>query len=721
MLTDFRKSENSTNPLSGLLFPIIQSRNSLKTLFQSNSSQISLKKLKNSKSIKENLNSQVSLNQYQKRYFLKNEESKNPEMTKIEQPENKKYLKFELENLKIEEIINEDLVCYENALVRKINEIRKNCQKGILQENVNLSLISETLRNRTQMFEKNEDIGGELILVCQEFGQKNFVESIFINYETLEREIIYLEDFEETLKKAFEVLTENSIDYQKMTFLDFDSVSLKCDLNRNRLRIIILLTSTKVNIASIKKTEADQVEIRGRFYECSYGPFFLKVDHAENENAEQKKRNSDFPMLLGPQMMSYDLNTGEFCIRVTCLDGLVFPYKKAELYGKEDPRSIKYGVKSPTRVLPNYLEIFSSFWLVEFPKTGNLRLLDRANRIKFEPQKMNRQTSEKYFRKIELTEIVKQITTESNLSEENEEERGFSVSQSVKSELAFTKKASKGLLSRLESVGETPLPIVPDRNNYAKDEQGLEELKCELEFAQEEMVQELKKQKLKSRIWQHRIGLVLNLKRLKLPVGDLVDRSEGNISQTKFENLLNRLLEGKSVIKLIKAKYAKQSSDTMRKLEKRKELFFKIKESYNKLKSEVSKNVVSAKFNRPIVQNIIDKISLKEDQIIETLQFSHMEFLRLKVIYKKKKEKEKEKTKNEQKDLIDVEKLKVENQSTQEKIEDRNETIERIWRKNRQNVHVITHVREKLAGLEFENEQTRNRLEELGWLISEEL
>merc|ERR1712159_324842 len=63
--------------------------------------------------------------------------------------------------------------------------------------------------------------------------------------------------------------------------------------------------------------------------------------------------------------------------------------------------------------------------------------------------------------------------------------------------------------------------------------------------------------------------------------------------------------------------------------------------------------------------------------------------------------------------LIDFEQLKIENQTLNEKIEERNEELHKLRKKNTSNVQVLTHIKEKLQFVQAENEVLRVELKEL--------
>lgn len=60
--------------------------------------------------------------------------------------------------------------------------------------------------------------------------------------------------------------------------------------------------------------------------------------------------------------------------------------------------------------------------------------------------------------------------------------------------------------------------------------------------------------------------------------------------------------------------------------------------------------------------------------------------------------------------LIDFEQLKIENQSLNEKIEDRNEDLHKLKKKNTTTVQILKHTKEKLQHLKTQNSELNNQL-----------
>merc|ERR1712070_749746 len=63
--------------------------------------------------------------------------------------------------------------------------------------------------------------------------------------------------------------------------------------------------------------------------------------------------------------------------------------------------------------------------------------------------------------------------------------------------------------------------------------------------------------------------------------------------------------------------------------------------------------------------------------------------------------------------LIDFEQLKIENQTLNEKIEERNEELHKFRKKTTTTVQVLTHIKEKLQFVQAENQVLQKELETL--------
>merc|ERR1711959_624771 len=70
--------------------------------------------------------------------------------------------------------------------------------------------------------------------------------------------------------------------------------------------------------------------------------------------------------------------------------------------------------------------------------------------------------------------------------------------------------------------------------------------------------------------------------------------------------------------------------------------------------------------------------------------------------------------------LIDFEQLKIENQTLNEKIEERNEELHKLRKKTTTTVQVLTHIKEKLQFVQLENQSLKRELADLDTKLTQE-
>merc|ERR1711896_18404 len=70
--------------------------------------------------------------------------------------------------------------------------------------------------------------------------------------------------------------------------------------------------------------------------------------------------------------------------------------------------------------------------------------------------------------------------------------------------------------------------------------------------------------------------------------------------------------------------------------------------------------------------------------------------------------------------LIDFEQLKIENQTWNEKIEERNEELHKLRKKTTTTVQVLTHIKEKLQFVQVENQSLKRELAKLDTELTKE-
>jgi len=161
-------------------------------------------------------------------------------------------------------------------------------------------------------------------------------------------------------------------------------------------------------------------------------------------------------------------------------------------------------------------------------------------------------------------------------------------------------------------------------------------------------------------------------------------------------------------------KYERQQMEMSAALEEKRRKADEITRTYRSFVVEVAKGAEMSRSGKAVslrdVKQALADIARKEEE----LQKVRLRAVQLRARYDKAEATMKSKEQlAEGLHLIDFEQLKIENQSLNEKIEERNEELSKLSRKAMASVLVLTHVKEKLQFVERENMNLSARLEHL--------
>ena len=160
--------------------------------------------------------------------------------------------------------------------------------------------------------------------------------------------------------------------------------------------------------------------------------------------------------------------------------------------------------------------------------------------------------------------------------------------------------------------------------------------------------------------------------------------------------------------------YNKMANELEEKLVEKKEKCREIRESFVEFKREVAKNAEFNRNNKPIPKKIIEEWEYKEMQKDKEVAECRLQNIRYRnQLAKFEKQLKKKEELAEGLHLIDFEQLKIENQTLNEKIEERNEELQKLRKKIVNTVNILTHTREKLHYVQQENENLSKQLADL--------
>ncbi|KAL3877763.1 hypothetical protein ACJMK2_035425 [Sinanodonta woodiana] len=160
--------------------------------------------------------------------------------------------------------------------------------------------------------------------------------------------------------------------------------------------------------------------------------------------------------------------------------------------------------------------------------------------------------------------------------------------------------------------------------------------------------------------------------------------------------------------------YKDQIEELKKKCEERKERVDKEKQAFMELKKQVAFNSINSRSGKPIPPKDIEQYLSAENKKEAEVVNVRLENIKLKNKLRKKEQQLKSKEElAEGLHLIDFEQLKIENQTYNEKIEERNEELLKLRKKITSTVQVLTHLKEKLQYVQRENQIQKERLREV--------
>ena len=159
------------------------------------------------------------------------------------------------------------------------------------------------------------------------------------------------------------------------------------------------------------------------------------------------------------------------------------------------------------------------------------------------------------------------------------------------------------------------------------------------------------------------------------------------------------------------AQHDREALDLNGRLEEKEEKVESVREAFTNFKTEIAKAAENSRSGKPIPRKIIrqfEETELRKDEDVSKVRLRN---INLKTQLRKLEGKLREKEQlADGLHLIDFEQLKIENQTLNEKIEERNEELHKLRKKTTTTVQVLTHIKEKLQFEKAQNEVLKKEL-----------
>lgn len=471
----------------------------------------------------------------------------------------------------------------------------------------------------------------------------------------------------------------------------FNSVSIGFSINEERMGFVLAFTRMKVGITKIYMTETG--DSAGFVVK---GKVILESDLWKVPAAQIIYHDSDKKQLIPPKMIENDPDNGDFTIHCNINEVLTVPKKKIEIYlikgyTASDIPKLRVNIK-------NYFKALE-FDCIEYPimKEGEDEVIRkrmaeqaRLNKLREEQERREKAEELKRIRDRELGNTdgsPDDADGEEEMGEEEQEEQEMSDDGNKSHESDYDNKPMKETQTKQVSNSDIKRELEETINEAAR------------ECAEQESIN---------------LRLQAEIVRLRRMNNSYQDRaSEFNMSQVKYANTLAKVHQLRLDMRHAHDKYQKSTNDMRAKLTEKLAKCNEIRASFMELKREVSKAAVFSRKNTTISDQMIQDWEKRENDLSQELQKLRMEILRQKNNLQKNQKKMKDKEElAEGLHLIDFEQLKIENQSLNEKIEDRNEDLHKLKKKNTTTVQILKHTQEKLDQIQAENKKLK---EELGY------
>ncbi|XP_060063539.1 coiled-coil domain-containing protein 96-like [Ylistrum balloti] len=268
-------------------------------------------------------------------------------------------------------------------------------------------------------------------------------------------------------------------------------------------------------------------------------------------------------------------------------------------------------------------------------------------------------------------------------------------------------------------TGEHDKHLETFQEEQEEEEEEEEEEEQEPEFDREALMEKYyatitEREKLQQQNYQLQHKLAELFRKKKADENRQDYDKNANDQDSKYVKYMAQLDELRKQDMLERDNFEVQIEEVKEKCEQKKEMVDEERKRFMEFKKHVALNSVSNRSGKPIPPKDIDQYLSNEMKKESEVVNVRLENIKLKNKLKKKEMQLKSKEElAENLHLIDFEQLKIENQTYNEKIEERNEELLKLRKKITSTVQVLTHLKEKLQFVQAENQVQKTTLREV--------
>lgn len=504
--------------------------------------------------------------------------------------------------------------------------------------------------------------------------------------------------------------------HRSMIIGDYNHVSIGLGVQGKRLALVLGLAHKALNVTKIEKSQ-DSIIIEGKMLKTDVGVYAVRI---VDINTMKEK------VLVGPYSISYDPSTSIFTATVNYPDGIEYgPENRGknyvEIYVRNNPETIIYGENPDIKVNLKHIEIVERMRIELYPDPRQIfeeakreerkhLLLQREQEFEEEKKKKEEQAAAD---RLKTRELQRKELLEQEKVKPIEDIPGSSSS-------AQRSKEIKSVSSHPITPDAEKSPISEDQKSEDKSHESfenesvgqvasVEQIKEELLGAIKEAQDEQAELRAKNQELERRVIAI------RTKMGTIPEKSaEDNMGIHKYLNTLANVNQVHFKMQELQETYNNWAKVYEENIVEKQQRCKEIQDYFREFKREVAKGAEYARTGKPIPKKTIEEWEAAEEERDKTLQEVRIQNITLKNKLKKLEEQSKDKEKlAEGLHLIDYEQLKIENQTLNEKIEERNEELHKLRKKIETTVQILTHTKEKLKFILKEKKIKQDKRDEL--------
>ncbi|CAK58332.1 unnamed protein product (macronuclear) [Paramecium tetraurelia] len=440
------------------------------------------------------------------------------------------------------------------------------------------------------------------------------------------------------------------------------SVGVSCD--DNQVAIVYLVSHKDLCVTKIEDSNDGSILVYGKMLEDEVGVYALQIlpFTSDSSNVSDKNENNK----IGPEHIEFDRQTKCFIAKIGN-QGQPCTYdirQYIDLYTRKSPESIPYMKSTREKLNLKHVDLKLRIPVIYYPDP-------RYAPVESEAQQSQQQDEQ----------------DEQNLQDPP---------------IQKLDDQYKDNLSQDENQKEDELV----QKNYMFKDISNQDIKDELEIAIAEA------QKQHDELYDHNVNLQQKIKQIRNKQEVYVDKIvDMTMSEHKYLNTLAYVHQIRLDLQQTQDRYNQMAQELQSKLNEKSQKCNEIRQAFLDLRRQVALKAAYSRTNKQIPEARIVEWEVQESARNKTLQELRLDALRQRNILTKQQQQLKKKEElAEGLHLIDFEQLKIENQTLNEKIEERNEDLQKQKNKNMKSVLMFSHTREKLGhvGQKFQDQEKIN-------------